>query len=129
MTARTIRGAALALCTISLLSACDPTTASAAPPAAKASEKAPQKAVLEKRAPDFTLRDTDGREVKLSSLKGRTVVLEWFNPDCPFVKYAHAKGPLKDASKRFENDKLVWLDFVEDPTKRSDMWNEIKAQP
>ena len=27
------------------------------------------------------------------------------------------------------NDKLVWLDFVEDPTKRSDLWNEIKAQP
>ncbi len=26
-------------------------------------------------------------------------------------------------------DKLVWLDFVEDPTKRSDLWNEIKAQP
>jgi putative spermidine/putrescine transport system substrate-binding protein len=27
------------------------------------------------------------------------------------------------------NDKLVWLELVEDPTKRSDMWNEIKAQP
>ena len=27
------------------------------------------------------------------------------------------------------NDKLVWLEFVEDPTKRSDLWNEIKAQP
>ena len=27
------------------------------------------------------------------------------------------------------NDKLVWLDFVEDPTKRSDLWNEVKAQP
>ena len=28
-----------------------------------------------------------------------------------------------------ENDKLVWLDFVEDPTKRADLWNEIKAAP
>ena len=27
------------------------------------------------------------------------------------------------------NDKLIWLEFVEDPTKRSDLWNEIKAQP
>src|SRR5437764_177956 len=27
------------------------------------------------------------------------------------------------------HDKLVWIDFVEDPTKRSDLWNEIKAQP
>lgn len=109
MSARTIRGAALALCTISLVPAYEPTTASASPKAAKASEKAPTKAVLAKRAPDFTLRDTDGKEVKLSSLRGRTVVLEWFNPDCPFVKYAHTKGPLKDAAKRFESDKLVWL--------------------
>ena len=28
-----------------------------------------------------------------------------------------------------ENDKLVWLETVEDPTKRSDLWNEIKAAP
>jgi putative spermidine/putrescine transport system substrate-binding protein len=28
-----------------------------------------------------------------------------------------------------DNDKLVWLEFVEDPTKRSDLWNEIKAAP
>jgi putative spermidine/putrescine transport system substrate-binding protein len=28
-----------------------------------------------------------------------------------------------------ETDKLVWLDAVEDPTKRSDLWNEVKAAP
>jgi hypothetical protein len=37
------------------------------------------------------------------------VVLEWFNPDCPFIKHAHTKGPLKDLAKRTANDKLVWL--------------------
>ena len=109
MSARTIRGAALALLAISVLSACEPATASASPSAAKGAEKASTKAALAKRVPDFTLRDTDGREVKLSSLRGRTVVLEWFNPDCPFVKYAHTKGPLKDAAKRLASDKLVWL--------------------
>jgi peroxiredoxin len=70
-------------------------------------EEAP--AALGKAAPDFSLVDTDGKAVKLSALRGKTVVLEWFNPDCPFVRHAHGKGPLKDLAKRYANDKLVWL--------------------
>lgn len=66
-------------------------------------------AVLGKEAPDFTLTDTDGKSVKLRELRGKTVVLEWFNPDCPFIKHAHTKGPLKDFAARVTNDKLVWL--------------------
>lgn len=76
-------------------------------PAQAAPEALP--AALGKPAPDFTLTDTDGASVKLSSLRGKTVVLEWFNPDCPFVKHAHGKGPLKDLAQRMANDKLVWL--------------------
>jgi peroxiredoxin len=60
-------------------------------------------------APDFALPDTDGKVLKLSSLRGRIVILEWFNPDCPFVRHAHTKGPLKDLAKRVSNDKLIWL--------------------
>jgi hypothetical protein len=74
---------------------------------ASATDTAP--ATLGKPAPDFTLKDTEGAEVKLSALKGKTVVLEWFNPDCPFVKHARGKGPLKDFAKRVSSDKLVWL--------------------
>lgn len=36
-----------------------------------------------KSAPDFMVRDTAGKEVKLSSLRGKTVVLEWTNHQCP----------------------------------------------
>jgi peroxiredoxin len=45
-------------------------------------------------APPFTLTSTDGTRVSLSDFAGKTVVLEWFNPDCPFVRYAHGGGPL-----------------------------------
>lgn len=72
-------------------------------------EQAHAEAKLGKPAPDFTLNDTDGKPVKLSALRGKTVVLEWFNPDCPFVKHAHGKGPLKGMSDRMQNDKTVWL--------------------
>ncbi|MCB9673496.1 MAG: redoxin family protein [Alphaproteobacteria bacterium] len=61
-----------------------------------------------KPAPDFTLPDLDGKEVTLSSFKGKTVVLEWFNPGCPFVVAAHEGGPLEAmASKQPEG--VVWL--------------------
>ena len=41
------------------------------------------------QAPGFTLQDLDGNQVSLESLKGKTVVLEWINPNCP-VSRRHA---------------------------------------
>lgn len=66
-------------------------------------------AELGEPAPDFTLTDTAGKSYRLSELRGKTVVLEWFNPDCPFVKHAHGKGPLVDMAKKVEGPGLVWL--------------------
>jgi peroxiredoxin len=62
-----------------------------------------------KPAPDFTLSDLDGKQVKLSSFKGKTVVLEWFNPGCPFVKKSHTVGSLIDTAKRSTRTGVVWL--------------------
>jgi peroxiredoxin len=67
------------------------------------------RAELGKPAPDFALKDLDGKEVRLSSFKGKTVVLEWFNPGCPFVRNAHTKGSLKDTAKRTGANGVVWL--------------------
>jgi peroxiredoxin len=66
-------------------------------------------AELGQPAPGFTLKDLDGREVSLSSFKGKTVVLEWFNPECPYVKNAHGKGSLVDTAKRHQKKGVVWL--------------------
>jgi peroxiredoxin len=79
------------------------TAAPAAPIAAGA------QAEIAKPAPDFTLKDLDGKEHRLSELKGKVVVLEWFNPGCPFVNRSHVKGSLKDAAKRHTKDGVVWL--------------------
>lgn len=46
-------------------------------------------------APAFTLKDTKGNEVKLSDYTGKIVVLEWFNPDCPFCEGVYKKGIVK----------------------------------
>jgi peroxiredoxin len=67
------------------------------------------KAAIGKPAPDFELKDLDGKVVKLSDYKGKVVVLEWFNPQCPVIMKSHAEGPLKDQAARVAKDGIVWL--------------------
>ncbi len=80
---------------------------------AATSDAEPQKvtvATIGKLAPDFTLTDEDGTEYSLSDYKGKIVVLEWYNPDCPYVKAAHMKGALKDQGNDINAEKdKVWL--------------------
>ena len=56
-------------------------------------EKAPV-AKMGEIAPDFSLKSATGETVTLKQFRGKIVVLEWFNPDCPFVKVAHNEGKL-----------------------------------
>ena len=60
-------------------------------------------------APAFELRDLDGRIHRLADYAGKIVVLEWFNPACPFIQYAHTKGPLRDLARSIAGDDLVYL--------------------
>jgi peroxiredoxin len=66
-------------------------------------------AVVGKKAPDFTLEDLSGNEISLSSFAGKVVVLEWFNPGCPFVQKSHTVGSLVDTAKRHTEAGVVWL--------------------
>lgn len=63
-------------------------------------------------APDFTLQDTEGKTYRLAELTGshKYVVLEWFNPDCPFVKKHHEKNKtMATTYKKEAGEDLVWL--------------------
>jgi peroxiredoxin len=62
----------------------------------------------ETAAPDFTLSDLDGGTVKLADLRGKVVVLEWFNPECPFVQRSHTEGSLVGLSKRYAAKGIAW---------------------
>ena len=66
-------------------------------------------AAVGKPAPDFKLKDLGGKDVSLSSFKSKVVVLEWFNPGCPFVKKSHAQGSLVDTAQRHARSGVVWL--------------------
>lgn len=93
----------------STTTAATPTTANSAAGGNAVTANPSEHAEVGKSAPDFALKDLDGKEVRLSSFKGKTVVLEWFNPGCPFVKASHTKGSLKDTARRETKTGVVWL--------------------
>lgn len=59
-------------------------------------------------APDFVLNDQDGNAVRLSELRGKVVVLEWTNFDCPFVGRHYKAGTMKGLADKYADD-AVWL--------------------
>lgn len=66
-------------------------------------------AVVGQPAPDFTLKDTSGKTVKLSDFRGKHVVLEWTNPGCPFVRKHYNSGNLPTQQKEAIAKGVVWL--------------------
>lgn len=60
-------------------------------------------------APDFSLPDTNGQTRHLSQYKGKWVVLEWYQPDCPFVRKHYGSGNMQALQKEFTAKGVVWL--------------------
>lgn len=75
-----------------------------------AEEKAPEFATIDKKAPDFTLKNAEGKEVKLSDYLGKIVIIEWINYDCPFVKKFYANsGHMPKLQKEQRDAGVVWI--------------------
>ena len=60
-------------------------------------------------APDFSVTDSKGKTQSVSQYKGKYVVLEWFNPDCPFVKKHYGGGNMQKLQEEFTGKGVVWL--------------------
>ena len=60
-------------------------------------------------APTFTLKDSEGNEHSLSDFKGKYVVLEWINYECPFVKKHYDSGNMQMLQKKYTDKDVVWL--------------------
>lgn len=66
-------------------------------------------AVVGKQAPDFTLTDLEGHPRKLSEFRGKIVVLEWNNPDCPIVHKHYDSGNIPKLQHAAMDKGVVWL--------------------
>src|SRR3982074_211023 len=60
-------------------------------------------------APDFSATDSKGKTHSLSQYKGKYVVLEWFNPECPFVKKHYGPGNMQKLQEEYTSKGVVWL--------------------
>ena len=60
-------------------------------------------------AGNFKLTDAAGKTVELSNFKGKTVVLEWHNPGCPFVKKHYDSGNMQKTQGAAKAGGAVWL--------------------
>ena len=101
----------LLLSLLTLIAACAKPAAKPASPPKAATATAPLEgaATIGNPAPDFKLPSLAGPEHTLSQYRGKLVVLEWFNPDCPFVKLAHGEGPLDKLPAQVRAGGGVWL--------------------
>jgi len=86
-------------------------------------------------APDFTGTDIHGKTVKLSDYKGKIVVLESYNSDCPFCHNQYQSGATQELQKQLTDQGVIWLmvDSVNprNPSHRTDVqaqqeWADLK---
>ncbi len=59
-------------------------------------------------APDFAVKGLDGKTVQLKSLQGKPVVLEWINPECPFVRKQYDSGKMQALQKKYGKN-VTWV--------------------
>jgi len=78
-------------------------------------------AKIGEKAPAFTLTDTDGKTVNLADYtkEKKIVVIEWFNPECPFVKmhYENGASTMTSLAKEYKDKNVVWLTISSGATK------------
>ena len=63
-------------------------------------------------APTFSLTDTSGKSVSLADFKGKTVVLEWTNHDCPYVRKHYNGQAMQGLQKKWTDKGVTWLTVI-----------------
>jgi len=76
---------------------------------AYAADEAAKKAAIGQAAPSFSLQDTSGKTINLSDYSGKIVVLEWVNPECPFVQRHYNLKTMTSLADKNKDKGVVWL--------------------
>jgi peroxiredoxin len=85
-------------------------------------------AEIGKKAPEFTLKDSAGKEHSLSDYQGKIVVLEWFNTECPFVQRHYKEKTMVNTAGQFADKDVVWLAINTTATAKPEDMNKWIAQ-
>jgi peroxiredoxin len=66
-------------------------------------------AAIGKEAPAFSLQDQNGKTVNLSDYKGKIVVLEWWNNECPVVQRHYKANTMNSMADKYSSKDVVWI--------------------
>jgi len=69
-------------------------------------------AKVSETAPAFTTTATNGRSVSLADQRGKIVILEWTNHDCPYVRKHYDSGNMQTLQKEITAQGVVWLTLI-----------------
>jgi peroxiredoxin len=89
-------------------------------------------------APTFSAVNTEGKTVNLNDYRGKTVVLEWTNDGCPYVRKHYGSGNMQALQKKWTDQGIVWLSVISSPpgeqgfadaTRANSLTTDRKATP
>ena len=89
--------------------------------------RAADSATLGGKVPDFTLQGADGKSHSLAEYKGRFIVLEWTNPQCPFVHKFYDSGTMQKLQKQETAKGVVWLRVNSGAPDHEGNWTPAQA--
>jgi len=79
-------------------------------------------------APEFSLVDINGKMQTLSDYRGKYVVLEWFNSECPFVQKHYESGNMQSLQARYTQKGVVWLGVNSTSPRHSNYRDPVRSQ-
>ncbi|TNF31695.1 MAG: redoxin domain-containing protein [Deltaproteobacteria bacterium] len=80
------------------------------------------------KAPNFSLKNEEGKSIDLSDYKGKTVVLEWYNKDCPFVKKHYESKNMQNLQSKWTGKDVVWLSIISSAEGKQGYLTESEAK-
>ena len=89
-------------------------------------------------APAFSAVNSQGKTVNLNDYRGRTIVLEWTNDGCPYVRKHYGSGNMQALQKKWTDQGIVWLSVISSPpgeqgfadgSRANSLTSERKATP
>ncbi|HRF09771.1 MAG TPA: redoxin domain-containing protein [Xanthobacteraceae bacterium] len=80
-----------------------------------------------KEAPAFTARTADGKTIDLKSLRGKIVVLEWTNHECPYVRMHYNANNMQSTQKDATGQGVVWLQIISSPPGKQGFVEGLEA--
>lgn len=89
-------------------------------------------------APAFSAVNSEGKTVNLNDYRGKTIVLEWTNDGCPYVRKHYGSGNMQALQKKWTEQGVVWLSVISSPpgeqgfadgARANSLTSERKATP